>query len=102
MKELYENLEWFLSVILSACSCIGMSFLSCFVRYLFWDSVTARFIVIAFVVSVFLTWAMNELRLEVRYLRLVMEAKEQKAEESQKDAQAEELYEHLMEAVYDS
>lgn len=92
MKELYENLEWLLSVILSACSCIGMLFLSCFVRYLVLDSVTARFIVIAFVVSVFLTWAMNELRMEVRYRRLEILADEL---EFQKNEQAQELYEHL-------
>ena len=87
MKNLYENLEWFLSVILSACSCIGMFFMGCFVRYLILDSVTVKFIVIMFVVSVLLTWGMNELRMEVRYRRLLMEA--------QKNEQAEELYEHL-------
>ena len=87
MKELYENLEWFLSVILSACSCIGMFFMGCFVRYLILDSVTVKFILIMFVVSVLLTWGMNELRMEVRYRRLLMEA--------QKNEQAEELYEHL-------
>ena len=87
MKELYENLEWFLSVILSACSCIGMFFMGCFVRYLILDSVTVKFILIMFVISVLLTWGMNELRMEVRYRRLLMEA--------QKNEQAEELYEHL-------
>lgn len=87
MKELYENLEWFLSVILSACSCIGMFFMGCFVRYLILDSVTVKFILIMFVVSVLLTWGMNELRMEVRYRRLLMEA--------QKNEQAEKLYEHL-------
>ena len=87
MKEILENLEWFLSVILSACSCIGMFFMGCFVRYLILDSVTVKFILIMFVVSVLLTWGMNELRMEVRYRRLLMEA--------QKNEQAEELYEHL-------
>ena len=87
MKNLYEDLEWFLSVILSACSCIGMFFMGCFVRYLILDSVTVKFILIMFVVSVLLTWGMNELRMEVRYRRLLMEAKENK--------QAEKLYEHL-------
>ena len=87
MKELYENLEWFLSVILSACSCIGMFVMGCFVRYLILDSVTVKFILIMFVVSVLLTWGMNELRMEVRYRRLLMEA--------QKNEQAEELFEHL-------
>ena len=87
MKEILENLEWFLSVILSACSCIGLFFMGCYVRYLILDSVTVKFIVIMFVVSVLLTWGMNELRMEVRYRRLLMEA--------QKNEQAEELYEHL-------
>ena len=87
MKNLYEDLEWFLSVILSACSCIGLFFMGCFVRYLILDSVTVKFILIMFVVSVLLTWGMNELRMEVRYRRLLMEA--------QKNEQAEELYEHL-------
>ena len=87
MKEILENLEWFLSVILSACSCIGMFFMGCFVRYLILDSVTVKFILIMFVVSVLLTWGMNELRMEVRYRRLLMEA--------QKNEQAEKLYEHL-------
>lgn len=87
MKNLYEDLEWFLSVILSACSCIGMFFMGCFARYLILDSVTVKFIVIMFVVSVLLTWGMNELRMEVRYRRLLMEA--------QKNEQADELYEHL-------
>ena len=87
MKEILENIEWFLSVILSACSCIGMFFMGCFVRYLILDSVTVKFILIMFVVSVLLTWGMNELRMEVRYRRLLMEA--------QKNKQAEELYEHL-------
>ena len=87
MKNLYEDLEWFLSVILSACSCIGMFFMGCFVRYLILDSVTVKFILIMFVVSVLLTWGMNELRMEVRYRRLLMEA--------QKNEHAEELYEHL-------
>ena len=87
MKEILENIEWFLSVILSACSCIGMFFMGCFVRYLILDSVTVKFIVIMFVVSVLLTWGMNELRMEVRYRRLLMEA--------QKNEQAEKLYEHL-------
>jgi hypothetical protein len=87
MKNLYENLEWFLSVILSACSCIGMFFMGCFVRYLILDSVTVKFILIMFVVSVLLTWGMNELKNEVRYRRLLMEA--------QKNEQAEKLYEHL-------
>ena len=87
MKEILENIEWFLSVILSACSCIGMFFMGCFVRYLILDSVTVKFILIMFVVSVLLTWGMNELRMEVRYRRLLMEA--------QKNEQAEKLYEHL-------
>lgn len=87
MRNLYEDLEWFLSVILSACSCIGMFFMGCFVRYLILDSVTVKFIVIMFVVSVLLTWGMNELKNEVRYRRLLMEA--------QKNEQAEKLYEHL-------
>lgn len=87
MKELYENLEWFLSVILSATSCAGSFFMGCFVRYLILDSVTVNFILIMFVVSVLLTWGMNELRIEVRYRRLLMEA--------QKNEQAEKLYEHL-------
>jgi hypothetical protein len=87
MKELYENLEWFLSVILSACSCIGLFFMGCYVRYLILDSVTVKFILIMFVVSVLLTWGMNELRMEVRYRRLLMEA--------QKNEQADELFEHL-------
>lgn len=101
MKEILENIEWFLSVILSACSCIGMFFMGCFVRYLILDSVTVKFILIMFVVSVLLTWGMNELRLEVRYRRLTMQAKELQTQESQKDAQAEALCDHLMEAVYD-
>lgn len=87
MKNLYEDLEWLLSVILSACSCIGMFFMGCWVRYLVMDSVTVKFILIMFVVSVLLTWGMNELRMEVRYRRLLMEA--------QKNEQAEKLYEHL-------
>lgn len=87
MKNLYEDLEWFLSVILSACSCIGIFFMSCYVRYLIMGSVTVKFIVIMFVVSVLLTWGMNELRMEVRYRRLLTEA--------QKNEQEDELYEHL-------
>lgn len=92
MKEILENLEWFLSVILSACSCIGMFFMGCFVRYLILDSVTVKFILIMFVVSVLLTWGMNELRLEIRYRRLAILAGEL---EEKKDGQAQELYEHL-------
>ena len=87
MKNLYEDLEWFLSVILSATSCAGSFFMGCFARYLILDSVTVKFILIMFVVSVLLTWGMNELRMDVRYRRLLMEA--------QKNKQAEELYEHL-------
>ena len=87
MKELYENLECFLSVILQFCSFVGMLCMSCFVRYLFWGSLTVQFFVILSVVSVLLTWGMNELRMEVRYRRLLMEA--------QKNEQAEKLYEHL-------
>ena len=87
MKNLYEDIEWFLSVILSACSCIGMFFMGCYARYLFWGSVTVKFIVIMFAVSVLMAWGMNELRMEVRYRRLLMEA--------QKNEQAEELFEHL-------
>ena len=92
MKNLYEDLEWFLSVILSACSCIGMFFMGCYVRYLILDSVTVKFILIMFVVSVLLTWGMNELRMDVRYRRLKILADEQ---EFQKNEQAQELYEHL-------
>jgi hypothetical protein len=92
MKEMYENLEWFLSVILSACSCVGMFFMGCFVRYLILDSVTVKFILIMFVVSVLLTWGMTELKNEVRYRRLLKLAEEQ---EFQKNEQARELYEHL-------
>lgn len=87
MKEILENIEWFLSVILQFCSFVGMLCMGCFVRYLILDSVTVKFIVIMFVVSVLLTWGMNELRMEVRYRRLLME--------SQKNEQAEKLYEHL-------
>lgn len=92
MKELYENLEWFLSVILSACSCIGMFFLGCWIRYVFWGSVTVQFMVIMFVVSVLLSWSMTELKNEVRYRRLEILADEL---EFQKNEQAQELYEHL-------
>lgn len=92
MKNLYEDLEWLLSVILSACSCIGMFFMGCWVRYLVMDSVTVKFILIMFVVSVLLTWGMNELRMEVRYRRLMIVAEEMEFNE---DEQARELYEHL-------
>lgn len=92
MKNLYEDLEWFLSVILSATSCAGSFFMGCFVRYLILDSVTVNFILIMFVVSVLLTWGMNELRIEVRYRRLAILAGEL---EERKDGQAQELYEHL-------
>ena len=97
-KDTLENIEWLLSVILSACACVGMWLISVFIGELICDELTMETMAILFVVSVVLTWALTEIRLEVRYRRLVMEAREQKARE---DAQADALCDHLMEAVYD-
>ena len=97
-EETFEDIEWLLSVILLACSCMGMFLMSCWVAYLFMDSLPIGFILAAFLVSVVLTWVLNELRLEMRYRHLLIKAQreEEKANLTQEQReQAEDLYEHL-------
>ena len=98
MKDRLETIEWLLSVILSTCACAGMWLVSVFIGELFFGEVTIKAMAVLFVISIVLTQLMNEVKLEVRYRRLLMEAQEQNA---RNDPEADALCEHLMEAVYD-
>lgn len=75
-KDTLENIEWLLSVILSACACVGMWLIFVFIGNLFFDEVTMAAMAVLLVASIFLTWLLNEIKLEVRYQRLVMMAEE--------------------------
>lgn len=76
MKEHLETIEWLLSVILSACASVGMWLVSVFIGNLIWEELSMAAIAVLFVCSVALTWAITEIRLEVRYRRLVLETQE--------------------------
>lgn len=94
-EETFEDIEWLLSVILLACSCMGMFLMSCWVAYLFMDSLPIGFILAAFLVSVALTWAINELRLEMRYRHLLIKAQREEEKAAGQKEKADELYAHL-------
>ena len=75
-KDTLENIEWLLSVILSVCACVGMWLIFVFIGNLLFDEVTMAAMAVLLVASIFLTWLLNEIKLEVRYRRLVLEAQE--------------------------
>lgn len=97
-EELFENIEWLLSVAMQLFCCMGMFFTFYWFSYLFCDSLSVIYIIAVFLISVVLTIVVNELRLEMRYRHLLMKAQREKEkaslpEEQEKEADA--LYEHL-------
>jgi uncharacterized membrane protein YfcA len=75
-KDTLESIEWVLSVILSACSCVGMWLIGVFLGNLLFDEVTSEAMAVLLVVSAFFTWLINEIKMEIRYQRLVQMAEE--------------------------
>lgn len=75
-KDILETIEWVLSVILSACSCVGMWLIGVFICNLFSDDVPMEVMAILLVGGIFFTWLLNEIKLEIRYQRLVLMAEE--------------------------
>ena len=98
-KKLLEVAERILSVMLSVFACLGMFLVFIFVIGLFATrTLTHGEMISVGLVSMFLTYCLTQGLMYVRYQRLEILADEL---EQQKDEQAEELYDHLMESVYD-
>ena len=91
-KGLLGWIEKALSVVLSISSCMGMFLIGNFVGNLLFGTISTGAMLAVFLGSLILTYIMTELLLTVRYKRLEILADEL---EFQKDAQAQELYEHL-------
>lgn len=84
-KAVLEDVEWLLSVILSVCCCMGMFLIGVFAGNLFFGTLTGKAMAILFVVSLFLTWGLTELKAEVRYRRLLMMAQEENDKQDDQD-----------------
>ena len=92
MKTILEITERILSVFLSVCACLGMFLMGCFVCNLLCYELSVSDMLVIFLSNVILTYGATQLLLEVRYRKLEILADEL---ETQKDEQAQELYEHL-------
>ena len=96
MKMILEFVERSLAVFLSAMACIGMFLVGCLIGNLIYGEVSTSTMWAIFLGCLIITYAAVWLLAEVRYKRLEMLAEEM---DSQKDEEAQALYEHLTQGL---